>query len=46
MSGALPALHEALGGTGKYAGISMTIKSRCNVTKPGPAYALSCEMTP
>ncbi len=42
----LPGTAEALDGTGKYHGISKTIKSTCNVTVPGPNYVLSCEMMP
>jgi hypothetical protein len=29
--------------TGKYVGVSMTVKTMCNVTKPGPGHELSCE---
>ena len=42
----LPALNEAVAGTGKYAGVSAAFKTICNVTKPGREYELSCERAP
>ena len=39
----IPAVHETVMGTGKYAGISMTLKSMCQVTSSGPTgYSLNC----
>src|SRR5271165_3428866 len=43
---AVQAVHEAIAGAGKYAGVSTTIKSTCNLTSSGPRYALSCESQP
>jgi len=36
------ATHEAIAGTGKYAGVSMTITSTCDITNSGPTYAAIC----
>jgi hypothetical protein len=43
----VPAVHEAIAGTGKYADISMTIKTTCRVASTSSTgYTLSCERTP
>lgn len=43
----IPAVHEAIAGTGKYAGISMTIRSTCRVVSHSPTgFSLSCDGAP
>jgi hypothetical protein len=47
MAGAIQAVHEAVSGTGKYAGISMTLKSTDQAESTGPMrYALKVDLTP